>query len=170
MARVASDPVGGTDFDTPIGTCTITWGTHGIVGIQLPDTARDAAACDDEPPAEVLAAVDGIRALLRGEACDLSAVPLDMSGVPPFHQRVYEAARTIPAGETATYGELAAEAGSPGAARAVGQALGRNPFAIVVPCHRITAANGKIGGFSADGGVATKARLLELEGTALSSW
>jgi methylated-DNA-[protein]-cysteine S-methyltransferase len=105
-----------------------------------------------------------IAALLRGEPRDLSGVELDMQGVPPFHRRVYEVARGIPAGSTLSYGEVAARLGSPGSARAVGQALGRNPFAIVVPCHRVLAAGGRIGGFSANGGARTKLRLLEIEG------
>jgi methylated-DNA-[protein]-cysteine S-methyltransferase len=91
-------------------------------------------------------------------------VALDMEGVPPFHRRVYEIARTIPPGATLSYGDVAARLDAPGAARAVGQALGRNPFALVVPCHRVLAARGKAGGFSARGGVATKLRLLALEG------
>ena len=86
-----------------------------------------------------------------------------MRSIPPFHQRVYDAARNIPAGETLSYGQLAARLGSPGAARAVGQALGKNPFAIIVPCHRVLAANGKVGGFSANGGICTKLRLLGFE-------
>ena len=109
-------------------------------------------------------AVEGIVALLGGEPSDLSAVALDMEDVPRFHQRVYELARTIPAGATLSYGDIAARLGAPGSARAVGQALGRNPFAIVVPCHRVLAAGGKLGGFSANGGVATKLRLLSIEG------
>jgi methylated-DNA-[protein]-cysteine S-methyltransferase len=109
-------------------------------------------------------AIDGIVALLRGEASDLSAVALDMNAVPAFHRRVYDAARGVAPGSTVTYGEIAARLGEPGAARAVGQALGRNPFAIIVPCHRVLAAGGKVGGFSANGGVATKLRLLSIEG------
>ena len=163
-----------TRFDTPLGTCTIAWGPGGVLGIHLPDDAIlpdhaiDSAGVDTEPPDHIVAVIGEIGALLRGERPDLAAVQLDMTGITPFHRRVYEAARTIPAGETVTYGELAAECGSPGGARAVGQALGRNPFAIVVPCHRVTAAGGKVGGFSAAGGVATKLRLLDLEGTVLA--
>jgi methylated-DNA-[protein]-cysteine S-methyltransferase len=96
-------------------------------------------------------------------ASDLISVELDMSGVPPFHRRVYQLIRTIPPGETMSYGEVATLLGSPGAARAVGQALRRNPFALVVPCHRVVAAGGRLGGFSANGGLATKVRLLALE-------
>jgi methylated-DNA-[protein]-cysteine S-methyltransferase len=115
------------------------------------------------PPARVRDAIDAIVALLRGEPANLSGIGLDMARVADFHRRVYDAARAIPPGVTRTYGELAAQLGEPGAARAVGQALGRNPFAIVVPCHRVVAANGRMGGFSAAGGVGTKRRLLAIE-------
>jgi methylated-DNA-[protein]-cysteine S-methyltransferase len=114
-------------------------------------------------------AIDGIVALLHGkagdfaEAVDLSVIELDMDRVPPFHRRVYQIARTIAPGETMTYGEIAAQLGSPGSARAVGQALARNPFAIVVPCHRVLTAGDKLGGFSATGGATTKLRLLSIE-------
>jgi methylated-DNA-[protein]-cysteine S-methyltransferase len=162
-----------TLFDTPIGRCGVAWGARGIVGIQLPE-ARDAAtrarllrrlpdAREATPPLVVRDAVDAMRALLAGEPRDLSSVALDMDAVPPFHRRVYAAARTVPPGETVSYGDVAARAGAPGAARAVGQALGRNPFPIVVPCHRVLAAGGKTGGFSANGGVATKLRMLAIE-------
>ena len=96
-------------------------------------------------------------------------VPLDMDGVPAFHQRVYEVTRAIPPGRTMTYGEVAARLGEPGAARAVGQALGHNPFAPVVPCHRVLAAGSGAGGFSAEGGVATKLRMLQIEKAQLGS-
>src|SRR4030095_13858169 len=103
-------------------------------------------------------------ALLRGDAVDLDFVALDMRNVPAFHQRVYEVARSIKPGSTLTYGEVAAQMGQPGAARSVGQALGRNPFPIVVPCHRVLAAGGKMGGFSAAGGITTKLQMLTIEG------
>jgi len=162
-------------FDTPIGRCGIAWGARGVTGVQLPE-ARDAdtrarlaarfpAARELPLPAEVSGAVDAIHALLRGQPSDLTAVALDMEGLPPFHRRVYEVARAIPPGATLSYGDVAGRAGAPGGARAVGQALGRNPFAIVVPCHRVLAAGGRVGGFSANGGVVTKLRLLTLEGT-----
>jgi len=165
-------------FDTAIGRCGIAWGGRGVVGVQLPE-AREAEtrarmlhrfpdAREAPPPADVQRAVDGIVALLRGERSQLDAVPLDMERVPPFHRRVYEVARTIPPGTTLTYGDIAARLGAPGSARAVGQALGRNPFAIVVPCHRVLAAGGKVGGFSADGGVTTKLRMLSIEGAQAS--
>ncbi|HLG58143.1 MAG TPA: MGMT family protein [Vicinamibacterales bacterium] len=125
------------------------------------------AASDVTPPADVQRAIDAIVALLRGETSDLSFVTLDMNGVPAFHRRVYEVARTIPPGTTRSYGDIASRLGEPHAARAVGQALGRNPFPIIVPCHRVLAANGRTGGFSAPGGTATKLRLLAIEGERL---
>jgi methylated-DNA-[protein]-cysteine S-methyltransferase len=165
---------GFTLFDTAIGRCAVAWSEHGVVGVQLPEVReretrasvlrRFPTARESPPPPDVRRALDGIAALLRGDASDLSAVPLDMTDVSPFHRRVYEAARTIPRGATLSYGDLAARLGAPGSARAVGQALGRNPFAIVVPCHRVLAAGGKLGGFSANGGIATKLRLLAIEG------
>jgi O-6-methylguanine DNA methyltransferase len=163
-----------TIFDTSIGRCGIAWGERGVLGVQLPESRepetrarlleRFPDAAEAVPPLEVQHALDGIVALLRGEARDLSAVALDMERVPLFNRRVYDTARTIPAGATLSYGEIATRLGEPGAARAVGQALGRNPFAIIVPCHRVLAAGGKIGGFSANGGITTKLRLLSIEG------
>jgi methylated-DNA-[protein]-cysteine S-methyltransferase len=160
-------------FDTAIGRCGIAWGSRGIVGVQLPGAGeaetrarlrrRFPEAREAAPPAEVRRALDGIAAVLDGEAGDLSAVVLDMDRVPPFNRRVYDVARTIRPGETLSYGELAARLGDRGLARDVGRALGQNPFAIIVPCHRVLAAGGAIGGFSARGGVATKRRLLAIE-------
>jgi methylated-DNA-[protein]-cysteine S-methyltransferase len=161
-------------FDTAVGRCGIAWGDRGVVGVQLPEAnaaatrarvrSRFGDAREAPLPRAVKAAVADIVALLRGEKRDLSKIALDMDGVPEFHQRVYVAARAIPPGTTLTYGEIARRLGEPGAARAVGQALGRNPFAIVVPCHRVLAAGGKSGGFSAVGGVDTKLRMLAIEG------
>ncbi len=104
---------------------------------------------------------------MHGQPVDLTPVALDMEGVPPFYRRVYDIARTIPPGRTLTYGDVAIKLGDPTNARAVGQALGRNPFPIVVPCHRVLAAHGSIGGFSASGGAATKRRMLMIEGALL---
>jgi O-6-methylguanine DNA methyltransferase len=167
-------PQGFSLFETAIGHCGVAWSPRGLVGVQLPEgrpaatrarmRRRWAEADERRPPKEVRAAVDAMVSLLAGRPADLSGVALDMDGVPTFHQRVYEVARTIPAGQTRTYGEIAAELGAPGTAQAVGQALGRNPFAIVVPCHRVVAAGGKTGGFSAKGGVTTKLRILAIEG------
>ena len=162
-----------TLFDTTIGRCGIAWSDGGIAGVQLPEAREPATrarllvrfpdAREAAPPPAIRRALDEIAALLRGEARDLSALPLDLTRVPPFHRRVYEAARAIAPGATLSYGELATRLGSPGSARAVGQALGRNPFAIVVPCHRVLAANGRVGGFSANGGITTKLRMLSIE-------
>jgi O-6-methylguanine DNA methyltransferase len=165
-----------TLFDTPLGRCGIAWGPRGIVAVQLPDAsesatrakllARHGDAQPASPPPEVQRAIDGINALLRGKADDLASIALDMTDVPPFHRRVYEAVRAIPTGASLSYGEVAAKAEAPGAARAVGQAMRRNPFSILVPCHRVFAAGGKIGGYSAHGGLATKLRLLSMEAAA----
>lgn len=162
-----------TLFDTAIGRCGIAWGPRGISAFQLPEPTdagtlrrmfrRGVAWPRSVPPAEVQRATDRIVALLQGEPIDLRDVLLDFDGIPPFHQRVYEVAREILAGQTRTYGEVAAELGDPSASRAVGQALGANPFAIIVPCHRVLAAGGRSGGFSAGGGVSTKLRILQIE-------
>jgi methylated-DNA-[protein]-cysteine S-methyltransferase len=166
-------------FDTPIGRCGIAWSAGGVTGVQLPEASeartrarlqqRFGAASEAAPPPAVKRAIGRIGALLAGRSPDLSEIALDMSGVPDFHRRVYAVAREIPPGSTLSYGEVAARAGAPGGARAAGQALGRNPFAIVVPCHRVLAANGKLGGFSANGGIETKRRMLEIEGARLGS-
>jgi methylated-DNA-[protein]-cysteine S-methyltransferase len=159
-------------FDTAIGRCAIAWGGRGVVGVQLPEALeaetrvrmlRRFPGAVEAPPREVQRALEGIIALLRGDPSNLSTIRLDMDRVPPFDRRVHELSRTVPAGMTTTYGDLAARLGVPGAGRVVGRALGRNPFAIVVPCHRVLAAGGKLGGFSAKGGVATKLRLLAIE-------
>ena len=165
---------GFTLFDTEIGRCGIAWGDRGIVGLQLPEAGeaearermlhRFPAAAEASPPPKVRRAIDHIVALLQGKAIDLSTVELDMGNVPPFHRRVYEVARSIPPGKTLSYGDIAARLDKRRAARAVGQALGQNPFPIIVPCHRVLAAGGKIGGFSAHGGTATKLRMLAIEG------
>jgi methylated-DNA-[protein]-cysteine S-methyltransferase len=167
-------------FETSIGCCGIAWCEDGrLAGAQLPQAdERATRACmqrrfpgvpESSPSAAVQAIVDRICALLGGDRDPLLDVPLDMTGVPPFHQRVYEVTRAIAPGRTMTYGEVAARLGEPGAARAVGQALGHNPFAPVVPCHRVLAAGSGPGGFSAEGGVATKLRMLEIEKARLGS-
>jgi methylated-DNA-[protein]-cysteine S-methyltransferase len=149
-------------FETAIGTCAVRWSTRGLMGVSLPGRGLPPAETA-EPPAEVLAAVEAIVALLAGEPRDLRDVALDERGVDEFPRRVYAATRRIGPGETATYGEIARALGAPQAARAVGAALGANPFPIVVPCHRVLAADGSLHGFSAPGGLATKRRMLELE-------
>ena len=162
-------------FGTAIGTCGIAWGPGGIVAVQLPEADAQATrarmllrlahcAPRPEPPAVVRAAIEGVQALLAGQPRDLCEVPLDMSRISPFHQQVYALARAIAPGSPRAYGDLAEQLGRKGLSRAVGQALGLNPFAPVVPCHRVLAAGGKTGGFSAGGGAATKLRMLEIEG------
>lgn len=160
-------------FDTPVGACGIAWSQHRIVAVQLPESMGEGTlarmrrhagqAPEAPPPAFVHDAILRIQALLSGAHDNLADLPLDMGGVPAFHQQVYAVARAIPPGQVLTYGEVARRLGDPGASRAVGQALGHNPFAPVVPCHRVLAAGGRSGGFSAEGGAQTKLRLLEIE-------
>jgi methylated-DNA-[protein]-cysteine S-methyltransferase len=161
-------------FDTALGRCGIAWSAVGVTGVQLPEQHESATrarlqrrypdAREASPPTHIQQAIDDIAGLLRGEGRDLSAVALDMNGVVQFDQRVYAVARTIPAGATLTYGDIAVRLGDSSVAREVGQSLGQNPFPIIVPCHRVLAAGGKIGGFSAAGGVTTKLRMLDIEG------
>lgn len=160
-------------FGTAIGHCGIAWGQEFVLGVQLPGV--DAAATRERmrsrfpdapqslPPQFVQSVVERIAALMDGKHDAMLDVPLDMQDVPPFNRRVYDIARAILPGHTKTYGEVARDLGEPHAARAVGKALGQNPFAPVVPCHRILAAGGRGGGFSATGGVATKLKMLEIE-------
>lgn len=168
-----STPPACTLFDTPIGRCGIAWGPVGIRAFQLPEPhdagtlrrmfRRGVGLPEATPPAAVREVIDRVTALLHGERIDLRDVALDLDGIADFHRRVYAISREILAGQTRTYGDIATELGDPSAARAVGQALGANPFAIIVPCHRVLAAGGAGGGFSAPGGVNTKLRLLEIE-------
>ena len=161
-------------FDTPIGACGIAWHPAGLVGLQLPEKSAPAALARLKrrfpdlaaatPPPWVEQAISAVRALLGGTRIDLSGLPLDRSGIGAFEASVYRAAQAVPPGRTTTYGEIATQLGDARQARAVGQALGRNPWPIVVPCHRVTAADGRTGGFSAPGGAETKLRLLEIEG------
>jgi methylated-DNA-[protein]-cysteine S-methyltransferase len=162
-------------FETAIGTCGVAWGLKGVLGLVLPESSRRVASdrlarmgrglVEAVPPfpAPIDHLIRDIHSLLAGARVDLEAVTIDFSRVPEFDRRVYEVARAIPPGRTLTYGDVATRLGDPGLARAVGQALGRNPFPIVVPCHRVVAAAGAIGGFSAVGGAATKRRMLAIE-------
>jgi methylated-DNA-[protein]-cysteine S-methyltransferase len=160
-------------FATAIGECAIAWDDELLLAVHLPDTtphklrakfaARYSPERESQPPAFVQEAIRRIQRLLEGEQDDLADLPLALHTVPEFHRRVYEVTRAIPPGRTLTYGEVARRIGEPGASRAVGQALGLNPFAPVVPCHRVLAAGGASGGFSAEGGAATKLKMLEIE-------
>lgn len=186
---MTQDPGGFLLFETAIGRCGLAWGARAVSGVLLPEENEQAtrrrmrelhprlaeaappsgSAPDPGPvPAHARSAVERIRGLLQGEKDDLLDLLLDMSGVPAFNRRVYELVRGVGPGQTTTYGEIAIRLGEPAAARAVGQALARNPFAPVVPCHRVLAAAGpsggyRSGGFSAGGGLATKLRMLEIE-------
>ena len=161
-------------FDTMIGRCGIAWGHAGIVGVQLPE-AREIEtrrrlyhfhpeAREQRPPLNVEVAIEGIVALLRGQPGDLSDVALDMTGMPAFNQRVYQQAQTIPRGETRTYGEIAAALGASRAVHSVAQALARNPFVLIVPCHRVLETGSYADKMSPHGGSISKRRLLSIEG------
>jgi methylated-DNA-[protein]-cysteine S-methyltransferase len=160
-------------FETAIGTCAIAWGEAGIRAVRLPaendDTLRAAmqARCPgavERPATKAVAKVIlDIQALLKGELRDLADAELDMTGIPEFHQKVYALTRQILPGQTMTYGQISNRLKAPGTSRAVGQAMGSNPFPIIVPCHRVLAASGKAGGFSAPGGLDTKLQMLNIE-------
>jgi methylated-DNA-[protein]-cysteine S-methyltransferase len=161
-------------FDTAIGCCGIVWSGRGVAGVQLPAKSERAtrgqvrrrfpAAEEAAPPPAVQRAIEDIGALLRGEPKELGNIAIDRQDVPDFHGRVYDVARGIRPGATLSYGEIAERLGDRNLARDVAQALGQNPFPLIVPCHRVLAAGGKMGGFSAPGGVRTKLRLLSIEG------
>ena len=161
-------------FDTAIGWAGIAWGDNGLIGAHLPDSDSEIArgsllrrfpdAAEDEPPPEVAGTMAGIRALLRGEKPMLLEARLDLSRVPEFNAKVYAITRQIPPGETMTYSAIALKVGDRHLAQQIGGVLGRNPWPIIVPCHRVTAAGGKLGGFTARGGVTTKLKLLAIEG------
>jgi methylated-DNA-[protein]-cysteine S-methyltransferase len=164
-------------FPTAIGDCGIVWNDSGVCGVQLPedDSAAtrerllrywpDAVAAAPSPIAN--RAIEGMTALLSGTPDRMDDVVIDLGAVSDFRQGVYEIARTVGPGDTITYGAIATRLGSPHAAREVGQALGANPVPLIVPCHRVLAAGGRLGGFSARGGVTTKSRLLAIEGASL---
>ena len=166
---------GFTLFDTAVGRCGVAWGERGITGVQLPQPNEAQTRTrllqrakselpEASPPPPVAHAIEAMTALLSGEKTDLKDVELDMSQVPEFNRGVYAIAREIPPGQTLTYGDIAKRLGGVELSRDVGQALGQNPFPIVVPCHRVLAAGGKPGGFSANGGVKTKLKMLAIEG------
>ena len=150
-------------FDTALGVCGVAWGPQGLVGVQLPQDdpteqparrrmrQRFPQLPEAEPNAEARRAIAAVQSLLEGAQDDLRDIVLDMRGLSDFQRRVYALARRIPPGHTRTYGEIAEELGDKTLARAVGQAMGLNPFAPVVPCHRVLAAGNKPGGFSAGG-------------------
>ena len=174
-------------FDSPIGPCAIAWReaedgcavTHLVLPESTPERteermARHTGARRAHPPPAIAALVARIRGHLRGELDDLLDVAVDLTSSSEFDRLVYDAARRIPPGETRTYGEigklvslsfqpLTSDIQLP-VSRSVGQALARNPIPIIIPCHRVLAANGRLGGFSAPGALRTKTRLLQIEG------
>jgi methylated-DNA-[protein]-cysteine S-methyltransferase len=170
-------------FDTAAGPCGIAWTAAGIVRFQLPgedaattrrlllrrlpetETEAETAAGAGTPPPDVARAVDAVRRYFAGEAVDFTGVALDLAGRSDFFLKVYEAARRVPWGRTTTYGTIACDLGAgPEMAREVGQAMAKNPVALIIPCHRVLAAGGKVGGFSAPGGSSSKLKMLALEG------
>jgi methylated-DNA-[protein]-cysteine S-methyltransferase len=165
---------GYTIFDTAVGRCGIAWSQAGIVGVQLPEVReletrrrllqQYPEAREWRPPEDVQMAIDGIVALLNGKPVDLSDIPLDTYDIPEFNCRVYEAIRRIPRGETRSYAEIAIHLYVSGAINAVANAVARNPFAIIVPCHRAITAPGQTSGFAGNAGIVTKSRLLSIEG------
>jgi methylated-DNA-[protein]-cysteine S-methyltransferase len=153
-------------FETAFGTCGMRWSEIGLTEVLMPRSCALSGAPATDPsgvPDAVREAIDGIVASLDGERRDLRSVVVDERRVDAFRRSVYAATREIEAGSTASYGEIARAVGAPDAARAVGAALGENPFPIVVPCHRVLAASGALHGFSAPGGIETKRRMLEIE-------
>ncbi len=161
-------------FDTAFGVCGIAWSEAGVRRVLLPDESPELLrerfegsrfdAVEASPPDAVQSVIDGVIRLFEGADERFEGLTLDTVGVPEFNQRVYDVTSSIPPGRTMTYGEIATRLGQPGAAQAVGRALGDNPFPIVVPCHRVLAADGSMHGFSAPGGVRTKRRMLQIEG------
>jgi methylated-DNA-[protein]-cysteine S-methyltransferase len=162
-----------TLFETALGVCAVAWNDVGLTGVWLPEAhgaalrrrvaRRCAEAREAAPSGAVAAAVDAITRLLAGERVDLADVAVDSAGIDDFDRRVYAVTRRIGPGRVLTYGEVAARVGADASARAVGQSLGRNAMPIVVPCHRVVASGGGLGGFSAPGGAATKRRMLAIE-------
>jgi methylated-DNA-[protein]-cysteine S-methyltransferase len=168
-------------FETALGPCGVAWNERGLTGVQLPEAspaaterrlaAKTASAGAAEPPPAIAALVEDIKRSLAGEPVDFSAVAVDLTSLDPFRRTLYETMRSLAWGETTTYGALAKQLGSSSweGARDVGEAMGRNPVPVVIPCHRVLAAGGKLGGFSAHGGAKTKAKLLALEGVHLDA-
>jgi len=169
---------GATTFETAFGFAAIAWEGHAIMCTSLPSPTEAAAAryiaskrgahpfpspAPSSVPLWVQAIVANIQKHFRGDLQHFDDVPIHLASAPPFHQKVYEVTRAIPLGETATYGEIARRAGSPHAARAIGQAMAKNPIPLIIPCHRVMGASNKLTGFTAPGGIATKERMLQLE-------
>ncbi|MEI8702412.1 methylated-DNA--[protein]-cysteine S-methyltransferase [Mesorhizobium sp. ISC15] len=174
MESTSQATAGHAVFETVIGFMGIAWSEAGLTRLCLPQRNRDAverrllhhagSAASSAQPQWVAELIASIKAYAAGEDVDFSGVPVDLTGVDDFRLAIYDAARKLAFGETTTYGELAKRAGHAGLARETGGALGANPVPLVIPCHRILAAGGKIGGFSAPGGSTTKEKMLAMEG------
>jgi methylated-DNA-[protein]-cysteine S-methyltransferase len=181
MSESARASTGAALFETAIGSCAIAWVDDTVIRFQLPEAVQDATRAritrrrsgiadstpipERTPTGRIAEAIARIRAHLAGELDDLRWIPLDTSMIPDFHRAVYEVTRAIDPGHTLTYGQVADRINAPGAAQAVGQALGRNPIPLIIPCHRVVAADNALTGFSAPGGITTKQHLLEIERT-----
>lgn len=166
-------------FETAAGFCGIAWSEDGVSAFQLPSSTEEATmrnmmrrrpdAGAGTPPTEIAVIIDAAKRYFTGEPIDFTAVTLDLDGQEDFFHRIYATLRTVGWGRTTTYGTLAKELGAgPEAARDVGQAMAKNPIPLIIPCHRVLAAGGKVGGFSAPGGSDSKVRMLELEGVAVA--
>jgi methylated-DNA-[protein]-cysteine S-methyltransferase len=160
-------------FDTAIGACGVAWSELGLTRLQLPEHDRGAtenrlrkscARPGESPPEAIAHVIADIQCYATGRRIDFAPLAIDLAGIEAFECKVYAAARTIAWGQTLSYGALARQIGAPGAARAVGHALSRNPIPIIIPCHRVLAKGDRLGGFSAYGGTLAKQRLLALEG------
>lgn len=161
-------------FDTAIGQCALTWRGEWLTGVFLPTLSEDAmqraierrapGATATSPAPFVTRAIDRIIRLCDGAAVTFDETPLDRGSIEPLSNRIYDILLRVPFGKTTTYGAIAEELGDKNLSRAVGAAMGANPFPIIIPCHRVTGAGGRLGGFSAPGGASAKRRLLEIEG------
>jgi methylated-DNA-[protein]-cysteine S-methyltransferase len=166
-------------FETAIGPCGVAWTEDGLTRVQLPQASRTATeqrlrkrpgnAGPELPSPPIRRVITDLQSYMLGDRVEFAGVPIDWGNLNAFHRRIYDVTRALAWGETASYGEIARRAGPPVVARAVGQAMSRNPVPIIMPCHRVLAAGRKIGGFSAYGGAVTKERLLALEGVRLSA-
>ncbi|URQ74560.1 MAG: methylated-DNA--[protein]-cysteine S-methyltransferase [Candidatus Ochrobactrum gambitense] len=176
------EPSGITIFETPIGACGIAWRGAKVIGVEIADTdeketryrlgervGEQLSDAQAEVPAFVTQAIEKVRVLLDGGSPDFSQTPLALDSLPDLNRQVYEIILELKAGETTTYGAIARRLGDVSLSQAVGYALGKNPFPIIVPCHRVLGSNGKVGGFSAAGGTATKLKLLNIERAKISS-
>jgi methylated-DNA-[protein]-cysteine S-methyltransferase len=166
-------------FETATGFCAIAWSEFGVLRFQLPAKNAESAerrllrrapeATPGQPPPEISGTIDATKRYFAGQETDFSEVHLDLGDKDPLFKQIYAAARRVGWGRTTTYGALAKDIGAgPEVARDVGTAMAQNPVPLIIPCHRVLAAGGKVGGFSAPGGAATKIRMLELEGVRLA--